>query len=94
MTRRKRARPNAMTNYAFQTTKYEILAEAERQNVAEVWLLKTEWELMWRMCGKLPIEQMPEGDDSFVFESRRYVKKDHPKPPEGVLDLTTDDDEE
>ena len=78
-----------LENFTFQAIRHDILDEAERGNYAEILLLKTKWELMWRMCGKPPVEPTEDGDESFVFDKRRYIKKEPTKPPVGVLDLTT-----
>lgn len=90
---RKRTRPSVLQNFQFQTIFHEIVSEAEQGNYAEIWLLKEKWRLMWRMC-KYPEVTPYEEHDSFMFEGRRYVMREHEKPPSGILDLTSDDDAE
>ena len=54
MLRPKRRRLDPLENFSFQAIRHDILDEAERGNYATILLLKTKWELMWRMCGKPP----------------------------------------
>jgi hypothetical protein len=94
MLRPKRRRLDPLENFSFQAIRHDILDEAERGNYAEILLLKTKWELMWRMCGKPPVDSTDGCDEKFLFDKRWYIKKESSKPPAGVLDLTSDEDED
>lgn len=93
MIRRRRGRPTVTNNFHLQAIFHEIVSEAEEGNYAEIRMFKRTWTLMWRMCGKPEVTEYDE-HESFMFDGRRYIQKTHGKPPSGILDWDSDDDDE